>query len=222
MDTSSTATLEYHHGSRPKTQPRWFRIGMAVVLAMGLVIPWVSFSSSTTPWDVVVSWLSDGWTPLSDEFILLAGPLFLIVPLFLWKVHLAVVAASWRWERTVLWVLADLSVLTTCVHVSIGCLYFCMTAVDEREFLGVVGALVILSLMVLAIILLWSRGAAAESVVTVALYGAYLANACIALCLFFDSPETGWFLTLATAVVMAADGIHGAIVEFSGVSMVDR
>lgn len=84
----------------------------------------------------------------------------------------------------------------------------------EDALLPGAAAIVVLVLSVMVLVLLWRRGAAAENVMTVALYAPYLAAAILALWCFRDSPDIGWVLLAIACVLMAAESIYIAIVEF--------
>jgi hypothetical protein len=199
--------LEYRGAEDAAAPSRLPRAAFLIGSLPLVVVPFVNFTWSVSPADVVRGVLTSGASVDQDVLLgLLAAPFFLGIPIFLWQARLLVspAAATSTEQRVARW-LAATSGGMTLGFFAYGVFRMIRDGNPGPDFaITVPGPLVIAAGTAL---LWWVRraGLPARLAVTTALHTAYLANAVVCLVGFADDPRIGWWLTLVGTAVLTSE-----------------
>ena len=197
--------------ARPARRAVRRRVALLALALPGLVVPFVNFTYSITPLEVVTDLLS-GWLSGEPMIYLLASSYFAAIPIVAWQVRrLAWSATPRRWERVMLFIVAGIA---TAPATGVVGLMIYQVADDVRASTqpSVDGEAIVMTMCGLAPLALglalsawrWRCGkrlAAAESL----LVTGYLANAAVCFFAFHDNPDPGYWLSLAPTAAFALD-----------------
>jgi hypothetical protein len=207
---SEIITLEYQSVGPGRYLPRWARIIFAVATVPAMAVVWLPYTWHVSPWDVLWAVVTKTASLRSDEWAIvqLAAPFWLAVPVWSWKLRLAIQERSSAVERRVLAVLAIAAMLCTAGFVMRGVVQG-METWRPLEWMMVVCSALAGTAMLAVTWWLRRRRVPREWVTTVLLYAAYLANGTLCGFAFSDRPDIGWGVSLcAMAAMLAEVGVY--------------
>jgi hypothetical protein len=206
---SQNITLDYQRQPVKRAMmPWWLRVGFALGAVPGVMCLWLPFYWRVSPWGVFADVWKNGLHGSYDLLMLLAGPFFLTLPIFVWKLRLAIAQGCRLWERVAIWALGTMAALATCVFPVRG-----IVLMSWNDLPIYVTPLVVMGLGIVA--LAWMRHvrARAESVATLTMYVPFLANGVLCLWGFCDHPDIGWYVTLGVCGIMLIEVVWTVIWE---------
>jgi uncharacterized membrane protein len=197
---AAASVLEYSAGTAglPRKRRRWVWAVLSLPL---LVVPFVPFACNATPMAAVVEGAKHGPAIDRESFLLMliAMPLVLGTLLGIWEAR-----TLWRTssgERIVAHVVGLMMV---------GCAILCMgnmvtgaNGLELKEWLTLGGTFVVLLGSAVVWARVWRRRRLEnrDDPALASLLGGYLPAATLALLMFWDDREIGWYLTLYCAIV---------------------
>jgi hypothetical protein len=195
----ATFALEYSRTS-PASCSRFIRAILLSATLPAAITPFLQFTWSTSPLDVIrdITYATVHQSPdLGMPFGLIAGPFFIGTILFLWQLRLLVWPRTSKAERVIMLSLAGTSALLTVGFFAMGIHDALNGGRAPSSDFWIVGSGQFI-LLLAGVLLLWlrKRGGSGNSLASLALHAAYLANAGICLLGFFHDYDAGAWLTL--------------------------
>ena len=190
--------LDYHQTVAPPRRTIWSVIAAFLALPALASIA-LTFTWNDSPLSVELDYLRQvAAGDISNEWALgfLAAPFFLAIPIFAWRVRFLISQSMTRTERVLARTSAILGAATTIVIE-----VFLLMEAPRNITAALASGVPAIVLVVGAVLSYRRRGRAGTPLLE--LMTAYSANAMLALLAFPESPDVGWYATLAAVILHA-------------------
>jgi hypothetical protein len=188
--------------------PRWVRVISLLGALPGSVSPFLSFTSDTSAWTVMGVFFRDlifHERSVDTEFVLIAAPFFLVLPISLRQFRLLIGGPARRWENITAICLAGVSAVSTLWFLWLGFREVLSQSQNWGELSVCASGAGTLAAGSLLALWLWRKRNAADAAASVALHTAYLANSAMCLIGFCPSYDAGAWLALVASAALIGE-----------------